>query len=785
MRRFSLAALCTLVAPVTVIVVVVIAMHPNLLIQNSTTTGGDTGSHVALAAFMRTNLLPSLHLTGWDPGWYDGFPLFTFYFPFPDLLAALGSYVIPGNIAFKFVTILGSVTLPVAAWGFGRLAGLERPRPALLAAFTLPFLFDQTFEIYGGNLLSTLAGEYAYSLGLSVALIFLGVVLYGLRTGRLRWVAAVLFAIGVVCHLVTTLFAVVGVVIAFAIAPPSKRRAWWLISSVGTGALLTAWWWVPFILQQAYTTSMGYSNVTTFVDILLPQSDRWALVLGAAGLLIGILRRQRAAILLGGLATVALLAVRYDPQGKLYNVRFLPLWFFCAYLLAGLAVAEALILLARAWRAGRVALWRATMNLTPAWGSGQADEGLPEGELLPDLPRRPRYRNAPAALGGPIAGALIACLIVVPSLLVTYGDNSINLGWHPLGIPVIPEMHIRHNLVTDWSDWNYTGYQNKPGWTEFSGLMTTMSDLAKTYGCGRAMWEYNDSLGRFGTPESLMVLPMWTNGCIDSMEGLLFESSSTTPFHFLNQAELSVSPSEAMVPQDGLMYGGLDVPLGIQHLQLLGVKYFMASSPAVEEAANTDPQLEKIATSGPWDTDYQGSDIDTTWDIYLVRNSQLVTPLVKQPVVLDGVGNSQSQWLPVATTWYSEPSTWTTEMTEGGPTEWPHASPPISDPKTASLPPVQVTDITQSAGGDQISFHVNRTGVPVLVKISYFPDWQATGAEGPWRAEPNLMVVVPTSKNVTLSYGSSGPGDLGDLMTLMGLIALLVLLRRRSRLTIF
>ncbi len=90
MRRFSPVALATLVAPVTVIVVVVIAMHPVLLLTNSTTTGGDTGSHVAIAAFMRTNLLPHFHLTGWDAGWYDGFPLFTFYFPFPDLLAALG-----------------------------------------------------------------------------------------------------------------------------------------------------------------------------------------------------------------------------------------------------------------------------------------------------------------------------------------------------------------------------------------------------------------------------------------------------------------------------------------------------------------------------------------------------------------------------------------------------------------------------------------------------------------------------------------------------------------------
>ena len=69
-----------------------------------------------------------------------------------------------------------------------------------------------------------------------------------------------------------------------------------------------------------------------------------------------------------------------------------------------------------------------------------------------------------------------------------------------------------------------------------------MAKVGCDQGCGRAMWEYDPSLNRFGTTMSLMLLPYWTNGCIDSMEGLLFESSSTTPFHFINQNELSVDP---------------------------------------------------------------------------------------------------------------------------------------------------------------------------------------------------------------------------------------------------
>jgi uncharacterized membrane protein len=89
---------------------------------------------------------------------------------------------------------------------------------------------------------------------------------------------------------------------------------------------------------------------------------------------------------------------------------------------------------------------------------------------------------------------------------------------------------------------------------------------------------------------------------------------------------------------------------------------------------------------------------------------------------------------------------------------------------------------------DSISFHVSRVGVPVTVKVSYFPNWQATGAKGPWRSTPNLMVVVPTSHRVTLTYGTTNANRLGELCTVLGILALLalaavpvVLARRRRR----
>jgi hypothetical protein len=72
----------------------------------------------------------------------------------------------------------------------------------------------------------------------------------------------------------------------------------------------------------------------------------------------------------------------------------------------------------------------------------------------------------------------------------------------------------------------------------------------------------------------------------------------------------------------------------------------------------------------------------------------------------------------------------------------------------------------------------------VEVKISYFPNWQASGAEGPWRVAPNLMVVVPTSHQVTLTYGSTGSDKLGELLTLaavVGIVALFIGGRRARR----
>jgi hypothetical protein len=52
--------------------------------------------------------------------------------------------------------------------------------------------------------------------------------------------------------------------------------------------------------------------------------------------------------------------------------------------------------------------------------------------------------------------------------------------------------------------------------------------------------------------------------------------------------------------------------------------------------------------------------------------------------------------------------------------------------------------------------------------VPYFPNWEASGATGPYYTTPNLMVVVPTSHHVVLSYGTTTVDWIGKVASVVG-----------------
>ena len=159
-------------------------LHPDLIFRNTTPTGGDMGAHVWAPAYLRDNLINHLQLNGWSMDWYSGLPVYRFYMVVPALLILLLDVVLPYGVAFKIVAVLGILAMPVCCWAFGRLARLPFPVPELLSIAGFVYLWDESYTIYGGNIASTMAGEFSFSIALSLAVLGFGLFARGLQTGE-------------------------------------------------------------------------------------------------------------------------------------------------------------------------------------------------------------------------------------------------------------------------------------------------------------------------------------------------------------------------------------------------------------------------------------------------------------------------------------------------------------------------------------------------------------------------------------------------------------------------
>ncbi|HEV3495201.1 MAG TPA: hypothetical protein VHA34_02505, partial [Actinomycetes bacterium] len=534
------------------------------------------------------------------------------------------------------------VSLPAAAAAFGALSGMRRPYAACLAVATVPFLFDRGFTIYGGNIASTLAGEFSFSISLSFALVFLGLVARGLDTGRHRVLAGVVLALTGLSHLLPTIFAVVGAGVLYLLRP-GRRRLFFVGAVLAVGALLAAFWSVPFAFRLPYANNMGWEKITEFSKNLFPEDIRWVVLLALGGAVVSVINRRRTGLFLIGMATLAGALFIMAPQGRLWNARVLPFWYLCVYLLAGVAVTEL---------GPAIGRWLATDPERPS----------PLGRLLT-----------------PVGAALLAWMIVGLPL-------GVLPGWLPK--PATTDS----SFIPAWAKWNYSGYERKAAYPEYKGIVDTMAEVGRTNGCGRAHWEYESGLDRFGTPMALMLLPYWTDSCIGSMEGLYFESSATVPYHFLSAAELSKAPSN---PMRDLPYPSMSVADGVRHLQMLGARYYMAFSPEAVAQANAHPDLTSVATTG-------------RWIIYEVRGAELVSPLNFEPAVVTGPVKGEVPWLNMSVNWYTDFSAHDVFFAASGPKEWQRvrartvesqvetagSGVTVDQPERRPVQPAQVSNIT-------------------------------------------------------------------------------------------
>jgi tetratricopeptide (TPR) repeat protein len=294
--RLRLRTLLDAGAVVTALVFIASYFPAAVMLTPTTTNGGDMGTHYYPAFFLRTVLLPHRSVIGWCPGNYAGYPLFQFYFPLPFLLVAALSLAIPFPVAFKLITQLGTIALPLCAYFSLRLAAVPFPGPALGALAVLPFLFMEANSMWGGNIPSTLAGEFAFGLGLSLAILFVGALRRTIDTGRGKPFTGALMALVGLSHGYTLLWAGFTSLLELV-----STRGWWrrlgtLVAVHGLAILLLGFFLLELIGYGPWTTAYNHSwPITGWREVMPPVLWPAAItaVLTTAALLVEALVRRR------------------------------------------------------------------------------------------------------------------------------------------------------------------------------------------------------------------------------------------------------------------------------------------------------------------------------------------------------------------------------------------------------------------------------------------------------------------------------------------------------------
>jgi TolA-binding protein len=82
--------------------------------------------------------------------------------------------------------------------------------------------------------------------------------------------------------------------------------------------------------------------------------------------------------------------------------------------------------------------------------------------------------------------------------------------------------------------------------------------------------------------------------------------------------------------------------------------------------------------------------------------------------------------------------------------------------------------VEERIGNEEIHIKTTCIDQPLLIKISYHPNWKVTGADKVYRVSPSFMLIYPQQEEVSLHYGSTLPNYIGLSLTWLGFIVMVI-----------
>jgi hypothetical protein len=654
----------------------ILSYFPRDLLAKTTINGGDTGSHYPTFVYLKEVLLPQGKIMGWMPGNYAGFPLFYHYFPLPFLIAAALSFFISMEASFKLATILGALLLPCSLYFAFRCLEYEFPVPILAAIFSLPFLFNQGNSMWGGNIPSTLAGEFCYSLGVAFVFLLIGSLYRGIKEQKLLIFNSVLIFLIGFSHMYTLIFSLI--VGAYFLFPDPRRNIKYLCGVYALGFLYLAFWFLPLLGNAAYTTTFVFrwtlhSIFEVFPVVLIP-------FVGLSILAYIFDLKDKRTCYFSYLALACAVVYLVGPLIGILDIRFVP---FAQLLLA-------------------------VFGATFLQGCGKQLRALP---LLP----------------------FIALLVVI--FWVTANTT----------------------YIRSWANWNYSGYERKQTWSVFHGINEFLkhSDGGPAgRQAGRVEWEHTPFDEALGSIRSYETLPYFAGR--QTLEGIHMLGAVSAPFVFYIESETSYWPCN---PLQNYSYSPLDLKGGLEHFKLFNVSQFVVRTPQVKAALKAFPEFKLEKSVG----DY---------NIYRLTTNpgEYVSPLKNEPVLF-----LTNNWRPVAYAWFARRDlndiflVFKQQADARDKQTFHQIITDFSQLKKVPYPAAPVS-VSSTLGSETIDIETSALNRPLLIKVSYHPNWQITGADKIYLVSPSFMLIYPNSHKIHLSFEYGFLGHLGVGLTLFGIL---------------
>ncbi len=617
-------------------------------------------------------------------GNYAGFPILQFYFPLPFLIMALLSYIIPLQIAFKIVTILGTFLLPITIYIMMRLLDFNKKIATIASIFTLPFLFNEANSMWGGNIPSTLAGEFSHSLSLALSVLFLGTLYYALtkKPNSKKWLIlnSILFSLVGLSHIYTIFITSISTLPL--LLRNFKKRFIYFAIMYPLSFLIMSKWMIPFLLGIPYTTTYNIKWNFNSLSEIYPLILLPFFILGIVGIayLIFIYTQKN-----------------QNPKTKLKIIYFLsPLilsivFFFIANKI-GLVDIRFLIM---------IYLWMTILSSIAIYHLIK---------LLNNITSTKGY---------------------IKSIM------SFSFKYLPILLFLLMTIFIKLNVsyIPHWIDWNYSGFEEKKQYPLYQEITESLKGTIQD---PRVIYEHSPKHNNFGTERAFESLPLFSGR--NTLEGVYMQSSLSSPFIFYLQSEISEKRSCPF--WNNYPCTKVDLEKAAKHLELFNVKHIITISPKVKKEFSEDEKFKLFKKLEQYEI-YE----------FLDNKNKYVVPLENEPILLENI--NFKDWKKISYEWFTISDLETHLIYSKKPNKEDFKLiKKLDNFNINSTEKIKIQDckVEENILNEQIKIKTDCINKPVLIKVSYHPNWKVQGADQIYLASPSFMLIFPKQNYVILDF---------------------------------